>query len=89
MTSKYEVRWSHDAKKAHEKLGSEYQERFKRMVSVLEESPYHYTKSIKRLSGELSGLYRYRVGSLRVFYTIFSSDKVVYITNIDTRGDAY
>ena len=89
MTSKYEVRWSHDARKTYEKFDSDYQDRFKRMVGFLEQSPYHHAKAIKRLSGELSGLYRYRVGSLRVFYTIFSSDKVVYITNIDTRGDAY
>ena len=56
MTLKYEVRWSHDAKKTPEKIGPDYQERFKRMVKVLEESLYHYGKAIKRLSGELSSL---------------------------------
>ncbi len=89
MTLKYEVRWSHDAKKTHHKLGSNYQTRFKHMVKILEESPYHYGKAIKRLSGELSGLYRYRVGKLRIFYVIISSERAVYITNIDARGDAY
>lgn len=89
MTSKYEVRWSHDARKRYESFGTDYQKRFKRMVVYLEQSPYHHAKAIRRLSGELSGLYRYRVGKLRIFYVIFSSEKVVYITIIDTRGDAY
>jgi mRNA interferase RelE/StbE len=89
MTSKFEIRWSHEAVKLHKKLGSDYQERFKRMVKVLEESPHYYGKAIKRLMGDLGGLHRYRVGKLRIFYTISSSDRVIYISNIDTRGDAY
>ena len=89
MTSKYDVRWAHDARKSHDKLGVDYQNRFRRMVGVLEKTPYHFAKAIKRLSGDLSGLYRYRVGKLRIFYTISEPDKAVYISAIDTRGDAY
>ncbi len=89
MISKFEIRWSHEARKAYENFDSVYQKRFKRMVEILEQSPYHHAKSIKRLSGDLSGLHRYRVGKLRIFYIIFSSEKAVYIANIDTRGDAY
>ena len=89
MTSRFEVHWSHEARKFYDRMGPDYHERFKRMVKVLEESPYYYGKAIKRLIGDLGGLYRYRVGNLRVFYTISSFKREVYITSIDTRGDAY
>lgn len=87
--TKYEIRWSHQARKFHQGLEKIYEKRFKRMIAILEENPYHYAKAIKRLSGGLSGLYRFRIGKLRIFYTIMESEKVVHITNIDTRGDAY
>ena len=44
---------------------------------------------IKRLHGELNGLYRYRVGSLRVVYKIEESKVTVIVVGIGSRGDIY
>jgi len=45
--------------------------------------------NIKRLRGELEGLYRYRSGNLRVVYKISLSEQIVYIVTIGSRGDVY
>lgn len=89
MTSRYDVRWSDQARKQHERFGPAYKDRFRRMVVALEQEPHHHAKAIKRLSGALAGLYRFRIGKLRVFFTVSEIERAVYITNIDTRGDAY
>ncbi len=59
------------------------------MIDILETSPFYYGKSIKRLKGKLEGLYRFKIGKLRIFYVINIKEKIVVITNIDTRGDIY
>ncbi|MDP2728740.1 MAG: type II toxin-antitoxin system RelE/ParE family toxin [Dehalococcoidia bacterium] len=45
--------------------------------------------SIKRLSGELSHLFRYRVGALRIIYEAHEDLKVVRVKAIGSRGDVY
>lgn len=42
---------------------------------------------IKRLKGY--GLYRMRVGNIRIIYSIMEEIKVINIENIDNRGDIY
>jgi len=59
------------------------------MISVLERSPTYSGKSIKKLKGDLEGLYKYRIGSLRIIYTIDVDKKEVYIVTVDNRGDVY
>ena len=45
--------------------------------------------SAKRLHGELEGLYRYRVGGLRVIYKVEVEKIVVLVVAIGSRGDIY
>ncbi|MFA4932734.1 MAG: type II toxin-antitoxin system RelE/ParE family toxin [Caldisericia bacterium] len=45
--------------------------------------------NIKRLKGELSSIYRYRIGDYRLFYTIDFDKKLVFILDITHRKDAY
>lgn len=45
--------------------------------------------NIKKLHGELSGLNRYRVGNLRVVYSIEEAQIVVIVVAIGSRGDIY
>jgi mRNA interferase RelE/StbE len=54
----------------------------------LRTSPY-FGPNIKRLKGELSSIYRYRIGDYRLFYTIDASKKRVFILDIVHRRDAY
>ena len=45
--------------------------------------------NIKRLTGKLAGLHRYRAGDLRVVYRIEDTQLVVFVTNIGYRQDVY
>ena len=85
----FEVRWTKKARKCYQKLDSDSQARFEKLLDILETSPFYYGKCIKRLTGELEGLYRFRIGRLRIFYIIDIENKTVIITNIDVRGDVY
>jgi mRNA interferase RelE/StbE len=85
----FEVRWTKKARKCYERLDPDSQDRFEKLLDILEVSPFYYGKCIKRLTGELEGLYRFRIGKLRIFYIIDVENKTVIITNVDSRGDAY
>jgi mRNA interferase RelE/StbE len=56
--------------------------------SVLRINPFHGPR-IKQLTGELSHLYRYRVGELRILYEIHEDLRVVRVKAIGSRGDIY
>ena len=55
---------------------------------ILAENPY-YGPNIKRLKGKLKGIYRYRIGNYRLFYTIDENEKRVFILDFSHRKDAY
>jgi len=55
---------------------------------VLRNNPF-LGPNIKRLKGELSFIYRYRIGNYRLFYTIDSNKKIVFILDFMHRKDAY
>lgn len=48
-----------------------------------------FGNNIKKLRGGLEGLYRYRVGDIRIVYSIESAIKIVSVTWIGKRKDAY
>ena len=54
----------------------------------LQSDPFHGTQ-IKRLTGELSHLHRYRVGKLRIIYEIHENLKAVQVKAVESRGDIY
>ncbi|MEW5816091.1 MAG: type II toxin-antitoxin system RelE/ParE family toxin [Spirochaetota bacterium] len=54
----------------------------------LRASPY-YGPNIKRLKGELSTVFRYRIGDYRLFYTVDADRKLVFILDFAHRKDAY
>ena len=49
----------------------------------------HFGPNIKRLKGDFTDFYRYRVGDYRLFYTVNEKEVVVIIVEIRTRQDAY
>lgn len=54
----------------------------------LQKNPF-FGPNIKRLKGEMSGVYRYRIGNYRLFYTIDENDKTVFILHFVDRKEAY
>lgn len=55
---------------------------------ILRSNPF-YGSNIKKLKGDLADIYRYRVGSFRLFYIIIETEKRVVILSLRDRKDAY
>lgn len=54
----------------------------------LEESPLS-GPNIKRLRGKLEGSFRYRIGGMRIIYSVDMESRKVYVETIGPRGDVY
>ena len=55
---------------------------------VVRDNPF-FGANIKQLKGEFSSIYRYRLGGFRLFYSIDTENKLVFILDIVRRKDAY
>ncbi len=51
-------------------------------------NPFEHTHT-KKLKGEFEGSYRYRLGSLRIVYSVNPEKNIVFIEAIGARGDVY
>ena len=49
----------------------------------------HFGPNIKRLQGEFSDFYRYRLGDYRLFYTIHDEETVVVFADLRSRQASY
>lgn len=71
---------------------AEYKRLYKKIVNyvypMLKRNPY-FGSNIKRLKGELSDYYRYRIGDYRLFYKIEDDKILIFIVDIKHRKDAY
>lgn len=48
-----------------------------------------HKSAAKKLSGELAGFRRFRVGDFRIVYDIMGNDKIIVVHAIGSRGDIY
>jgi mRNA interferase RelE/StbE len=71
----------HEFKKIYAKIKSY-------VYPQLRKNPF-FGPNIKKLKGELSGIFRYRVSDYRLFYTIRSEKIIIFILDIDHRKDLY
>ena len=86
--TQWKIIWTKSARNYYLKMDKEYQDRFQEAVMELQMSPFP-GKNVKRLHGELEGLYRYRVGRFRMVFRIFEEMREVCILAIASRGDVY
>jgi len=59
-----------------------------RCFAALERNP-RAGNNVTTLKGRFTGAYRYRVGDLRVVYSINDSAKIVFVITIANRRDVY
>jgi len=54
-------------------------------------SPFQHPNptTIRPLKGEYQGLWRYRVGNIRIIYSVDETDYTLSIVAIDNRGNVY
>ncbi|MCK4541934.1 MAG: type II toxin-antitoxin system RelE/ParE family toxin [Spirochaetales bacterium] len=69
-----------------------YRRLYKKIVEyiypMLKRNPY-FGPNIKRLKGQYSDFYRYRIGDYRLFYKIENENIMIFIIDIAHRKNAY
>ncbi len=86
--TQWQLTWTNTAENYYKRMEKAYQLRFQKAVRELETDPFA-SKNVKRLHGELEGLYRYRVGRFRMVFRIIEGDREVRILAVASRGDIY
>jgi mRNA interferase RelE/StbE len=84
----YKILLTKESEKYYKKCDTKTKKTLNECFDILKINP-HYGTNIKKLHGELTGLLRYRVGSLRVIYSIEDENVSVIIVAIGSRGDVY
>lgn len=85
----FEIRFSKGAGKYLKRLDKTTKERIKKSLLELAESPYRAKNlDIKRLAG-YEDSYRLRVGKYRALYRIIDNEVVIFVFDLDSRGDTY
>lgn len=83
----YTVRFSRKAEKALKKIDSVMRKRVYSKMKNLEQSPRN-GPNIKTMKGLVNG-FRYRIGDFRVVYEIIDKELVVWVLEVDWRGNIY
>ncbi|NHN35653.1 type II toxin-antitoxin system RelE family toxin [Paenibacillus agricola] len=84
----YEIDLSSDSRKYLSKLDRPTRNRILDHLKILSENPRNPELDIKKLQGYLS-LFRLRVGSYRILYTIEDNVLIIFVVTIGSRGDVY
>ena len=84
----YKIELSRKAAKFYQKADTVTAKRLNLAFSRLAEDPFQQY-NIKKLSGELKGSYRLRLGDMRIIYSVDEPKNIVYIEVIGFRGDIY
>jgi mRNA-degrading endonuclease RelE of RelBE toxin-antitoxin system len=80
----YEVRLSRRAKRYYERVTPDTARRLSQCFKILSENPFA-GGDIKPLKG-MKGLYRFRVGELRIVYEVNIRERIVKVISILPRG---
>lgn len=83
-----DIKFNAKARKGYERLPPKAAQLIDRALSVLERDPYA-GPNIQRLHGDFDGLFRLRVGSYRIVYSIDGEGRVVILLAIGPRGRMY
>lgn len=84
----YKVELSPDAQRFYARCDRPLARKLARCFAALEQDPLR-GNNVKPLKGSFAGCYRYRVGDLRVVYTIDNQAITVFVITIAKRSDVY
>jgi mRNA interferase RelE/StbE len=84
----YKIILHKNASKFYTKADAKLREKINASVEMILENPRFHIH-IKKLQGELSDMYCYRLGEIRIIYEIHEDIKTVRIKTIEYRGSAY
>ncbi|MBI5788956.1 MAG: type II toxin-antitoxin system RelE/ParE family toxin [Candidatus Schekmanbacteria bacterium] len=78
----------HKKAMAYNQLDDKTADRVNDALESITEHPFEHS-NIKKLKGEFEGSYRYRLGSLRIIYSVNLENNTVFVEAIGSRGDIY
>jgi mRNA interferase RelE/StbE len=84
----HKIELSKKAAKFYQKADAAIAKRLNLAFSKLAENPLQQF-NIKKLSGELKGSFRLRLGDMRIIYSVDEAKQIVYIEVIGFRGGVY
>jgi mRNA interferase RelE/StbE len=84
----YKVELSQEAQRFFDRCDKPIAKKLARCFQSLEKNPRE-GNNVKALKGRLAGSYRYRIGDLRVVYTISDQSVTVFVITIAKRSDVY
>ncbi|MEK6646988.1 MAG: hypothetical protein AABY84_09980 [Candidatus Firestonebacteria bacterium] len=89
MSTNWRIDYSRDAEKfiKRQDIHSEVKEELKKFFMKMKGMDINI--DLKKLEGEWEGYYRIRKGKIRIIFSINKTDKVLFVENIDFRGDVY
>jgi mRNA interferase RelE/StbE len=76
------------AEKYYSKCDKTTAKRLEKCFESMETDPFAYG-TVKPLYGKFQGLYRARIGDLRVIFKVDEENITIYIIDIAPRGDVY
>ena len=85
--SRYQLQLSKSSKKFLDKSDKVTRNRIINVIHALSENPYSYP-GIIRLAG-YEDTYRVRIGKFRIIFQIVNEILLIFIQDIDSRGDVY
>jgi mRNA interferase RelE/StbE len=84
----YDIQLSRDAQRFFQQCDKPFVKKLSRCFKALEADP-RAGNNVKALKGAFVGAYRYRIGDLRVVYTINDQAITVFVITIAKRSDVY
>jgi len=86
----WQVRLSSTAAKYYNRLTPQTRQRVKKELEALSdlENPLEH-QSVKRLTGDLRGFCRLRVGKYRIVFAVLEESRTIAVVNIAPRGNVY
>ena len=86
--AEFRVTFQSQPLKYYQKAGPDIVKAINECVEMLKANPFFLPGRIKRLQG-YEGVYRYRIGGLRVVYKVEPAMRLVSVLAILPRGDIY
>lgn len=86
----WQVRLSSTAEKYYDRLTMQMRQRVRKELEELSklENPMEH-QSVKRLTGDLQGFCRLRVGKYRIVFAMIEETRTIAVVNIAPRGNVY
>jgi mRNA interferase RelE/StbE len=84
----YKLELSREAQRFYARCDNPIAKKLARCFHLLEDDP-RGGNNVKPLKGNFAGAYRYRLGDLRVIYTVNDLKVTVFVITIAKRSDVY